>query len=215
MKRVDTMNKIAFLCTLSTLVACSRGVASEPFLATLRGKGDTHTIQLDRISSTSEGRGLHAKQAKNVITDTEEVSVSMSSMLCMSLSSSVVPLGIAEFVYISAEDVPIEDVHIMTSHGPTAAKSSKVAKSNKSPSEVAKSNKSPATATTSPVGPIPAAKSSKIAKSNKSPATATTSPATATTSPVGPIPAAKSAKVKSSKSQATETSSPAGIPIEG
>lgn len=183
------MNKIVFLSTLSTLAACSRGVASEPFLATLRGKGDTHTIQLDRISSTSEGRGLHAKQAKNVITDTEEVSVSMSSMLCMSLSSSVVPLGIAEFVYISAEDVPIEDVHIMTSHGPTAAKSSKVAKSNKSPSEVA--------------------------KSNKSPATATTSPATATTSPVGPIPAAKSAKVKSSKSQATETSSPVGIPIEG
>ncbi len=190
MKRVDIMDKIAFFYAISTLTACSQGVASQPVPATqLRGEVDNYTTQLDRKLST-EGRRL---QVKASLAKSVEVSMSMSSMLCMSFSPIVESTGLAEFVYVSAEDVPIEDVVAATSH---KTKSSTATKSTKSPvkSPTAKSTKSPAmtpaaksnkTATKSPVGPSPAAKS---AKSQVSARPSTVAKSAKSLAPVGPPP---------------------------
>lgn len=142
------MTTIAFVCLLSTWAACPPGVTSQlnQVIPTRR-----RVENAAKLNHDPDDVPVGASVAKAVEV---QVSMSMYSIFCMSISPSCMSTDFEGIVFDAVDDVPIESVDAKTTVASSSSKTNKnsAANSNKRPTTTysAKATKDPV-AKTSPI----------------------------------------------------------------
>ena len=162
-QRFNMMTTIAFVCLLSTWAASPPGVTSQLNQVIPTRRRVEYAAKLNHDPDVPVG----ASVAKAVEV---QVSMSMYSILCMSISPSFTSTDIEGIVFDVVDDVPIESVDAKTTVASSSSKTTKspAAKSDKRPvaSPAAKAAKRPTTTHSAKATKGPVA--SPTAKTNKS-----------------------------------------------